>query len=193
MTTQPPNEKRDTGSGGDYGQVTGPGSVRFERVLPGPIERVWTYLTEPDKRGKWLAKGPMELRVGGAVELEFHHADLSPEPDAPPEKYRKHEGGSTMHGRVTTSDPPRLLSYTWGEENGPDTEVTFELTPRGQDVLLVLTHRRLADSDAMQSVSGGWHAHLGILADVLEGRTPRPFWTTHARLEKEYEKRLEAE
>lgn len=188
----PPDEKRDTASGGDYGQVTGPGSVRFERVLPGPIERVWAYLTEPDKRGKWLAKGAMELRVGGAVELEFRHADLSPEPDAAPEKYRKYEGGSTMHGRITACDPPRLLSYTWGEETGPETEVTFELTPRGRDVLLVLTHRRLADSEAMQSVSGGWHTHLGILADVLEGRTPRPFWTTHARLEKEYEKRLAA-
>jgi DNA-binding transcriptional ArsR family regulator len=49
----------------DYGVVTEPGTVRLERVLPGPIERVWAYLTESVQRRKWLAVGPMELRVGG--------------------------------------------------------------------------------------------------------------------------------
>lgn len=29
----------------------------------------------------------------------------------------------------------------------------------------------------------------GILADVLNGAEPRPFWSTHARLEREYEAR----
>lgn len=27
----------------DQGVLTAPGMVRFERVLPGPIERVWAY------------------------------------------------------------------------------------------------------------------------------------------------------
>jgi uncharacterized protein YndB with AHSA1/START domain len=26
----------------DYGVIVGPGTVRFERLLPGPIERVWS-------------------------------------------------------------------------------------------------------------------------------------------------------
>lgn len=30
----------------EYGVVTEPDAVRFKRVLPGPIERVWAYLTE---------------------------------------------------------------------------------------------------------------------------------------------------
>lgn len=182
-----------TPSADPHGQVTGPGEVRFERVLPGPIERLWAYLTESEKRGKWLAPGAMDLRVGGQVELKFRHADLSPQREVVPEKYRKHEQGGAVSGRITACDPPRLLSYTWGEEDGPDTEVTFELTPRGDDVLLVVTHSRLAGPDAMKSVSGGWHTHLGILRDVLEGRTPRPFWTTHARLEAEYGKRQAGE
>jgi len=25
----------------DYGIITEPGTIRFERLLPGPIERVW--------------------------------------------------------------------------------------------------------------------------------------------------------
>ena len=49
----------------DYGVVTDAGTVRLERILPGPIERVWSYLTESEKRGQWFAAGEMELRVGG--------------------------------------------------------------------------------------------------------------------------------
>ena len=36
------------------------------------------------------------------------------------------------------------------------------------------------------SIMSGWDTHTGILADVLNGVEPRPFWTTHAKLEKEY-------
>ena len=48
-------------------------------------------------------------------------------------------------------------------------------------MLLVLTHRRLADRAATAvEIAGGWHAHLGILTDRLNAREPRPFWSTHA-------------
>jgi uncharacterized protein YndB with AHSA1/START domain len=174
----------------EYGVVIEPGTVRFERLLPGPIERVWAYLTESEKRGRWLAAGEMELRVGGWVELNFRHADLSPHAEPTPERYKQFENGVTSHGRITRCEPPRLLSFTWGETAGEDSEVTFELSSRGDRVLLVLTHRRLGDRAAMVSVAGGWHTHLGILVDHLHGRTPPGFWSTHAKLEKEYEKRL---
>ena len=32
-----------------YGVQTAPDTVRIERLLPGPIERLWAYLTESDK------------------------------------------------------------------------------------------------------------------------------------------------
>lgn len=83
----------------DYCVVTEPGTVRLERVLPGPIEHVWAYLTESEKRGKWLASGQIELRVGGRVELAFHHADLSAEKTTP-DRYKDAEGYE-MRGRVT--------------------------------------------------------------------------------------------
>ena len=172
----------------EYGIVTEAGAVRFERLLPGPIERVWAYLTQSDKRGTWLAAGPMDLRVGGRVQLNFRHADLSAEKTVP-ERYKEHEGGHALQGSITRCDPPRLLSFTWGNWG----EVTFELTPRNDDVLLVLTHRRLGDRAATTEVAGGWHAHLGILTDRLDGREPRPFWSTHAAVAAEYEKRFAAE
>ena len=34
----------------EYGVVTEPGTVRFERLLPGSVDLVWAYLTDPEKR-----------------------------------------------------------------------------------------------------------------------------------------------
>jgi uncharacterized protein YndB with AHSA1/START domain len=102
------------------------------------------------------------------------------------------ECGATVTSKITRCDPPRLLAMTW--EHGPSaSEVTFELTPRGDKVLLALTHRRLADRAMMVNVGAGWHTHLAILADNLDGVTPRPFWSTHAKLAAEYERRIAAE
>ena len=171
----------------DYGTIIEAGAIRFERLLPGPIERVWAYLTESDKRGQWLASGAVEPRVGGRVELQFRHADLSPHREPVPEKYRKYENGAGFTAEVTRCEPPRLLSHTW-----PDgSEVTFELTAQGEQVLLVLTHRRLTPTETL-SVAGGWHTHLGILVDRLNDRVPQPFWSTYGRLEAEYERRIAA-
>lgn len=174
-----------------YGTFTEPGTIRFERLLPGPIERVWAYLTESEKRTKWLAAGEMELRVGGKVELHFYHPNLSEEDDPIPEKYKHHEKGSSMTGKITRINPPRLLSYTWGEESGSESEVTFELTPKGEKVLLVLTHRKLGENrEVLIGIGAGWHTHLDILADNLQGNAPKGFWSVHVPLEKEYEQRL---
>lgn len=81
-------------------------TVQLERVLPGPIERVWEHLTSPEHLADWLA------------------AD---------------------DGVVTHEEPPRRLSYTWND----DSEVTLELEPLGEDVRLLLTHRRAATTRAL--------------------------------------------
>jgi uncharacterized protein YndB with AHSA1/START domain len=175
----------------DYGTITEPQTIRLERLLPGPIERVWSYLTDSEKRGQWLAAGPMELRVGGGVNLTFDNSNLTRVREAVPEKYRQYERAS-FTGNVTRCEPPRLLSYTWAESWGGHSEVTFELAPRAGEVLLVLTHRKLEDRAGMVSVAAGWHTHLGILADVLGGRDSPGFWTTHSRLEADYERRIPA-
>ena len=145
----------------EYGTFTEPGTIYFKRLLPGPIERVWAYLTEPEKRGEWLASGDMELKVGGKVELVFNHKNLTPHEDPAPEKYKEYEGESRMQGKITRLNPPRLLSYTWSEASG-ESEVTFELTPKDGRVLLELTHRNLGENkEVLLSVGAGWHAHLG--------------------------------
>ena len=170
----------------DYATRIAPDAMRLERLLPGPIERVWAFLTESDKRAKWLAAGNMELRAGGKVELLFAHENISPEPT--PAKYRDMPMGFT--GRVIRCEPPKLLQFAWMESHGSDSEVTWELAERGQQVLFTITHRKLEDRAALLSVSGGWDVHVGILEDVLTQRAPRGFWSSHAKREQEYAARF---
>jgi uncharacterized protein YndB with AHSA1/START domain len=160
-------------------------TIRFERVLPGPIERVWSYLTESDKRGQWLATGAMEQRVGSEFEMHFHHVDLSQTPIPPPERFKVYADGVSSHHRVLACEPPHLLAMTWGGFDNPS-EVTFELTPEHGQVRLTVTHRKLKPADLI-STSGGWHTHLDVLADRLDGHLPQPFWPIFEHLVARYE------
>lgn len=171
-------------------EALGADTARLQRLLPGPIERIWDYLTDPELRGHWLAPGPMEPHPGGQVALHFRHADLSPEPGAPPPRYAHCESGVTCLGRVLVWEPPTRLAHTWGEETG-ESEVCFELEPRADgQVLLTITHRRLPDRDTFVGVASGWHAHTDILLARLAGRTPGNFWRIHGALEREYAQRF---
>ena len=171
----------------DHAHLIAADTARIQRLLPGPIERVWAYLTESDKRGLWLATGAMELHVGGTVELLFRHAELSDAPGAAPARHAHMEAqGHLNTGRVTACEPPRLLAYTWAENHGDPSEVRFDLEPRDDKVLLTVTHRRLDGRDTLLSVAGGWHTHLDILADRLHGRPPPNFWQSYERLAAEY-------
>ena len=156
-----------------------PGTVRLERLLPGPVERVWAYLTESDKRATWLAAGEFDLRVGGKIELIFENDKLSD--DAP-----KGGGMRRFEGRITRLEPLRALAHSWNWD-GKDSDVLYELTPKGKDVLLTIQHRLPDDRGLVCAVGGGWATHTGILADQLNGVKPRPFWSTHDKLAKEFE------
>ncbi|WP_309086352.1 SRPBCC family protein [Chelativorans sp.] len=171
------------------GEIVAPATVRIERRLPGPAERLWEYLTQSEKRRLWLASGDMEVFAGGKVELLFRHGELSSEPT--PERFKHFETSPPMFGEVTECDPPRLLTYSWPGDNGAS-EVSFELFPEGKNVRLVLTHRRLESTEAMKMVAGGWEAHLGILEDRLSGLPPRGFWSAFAQLEEQYARKFAA-
>lgn len=168
-----------------HAQFPSPGEIRIMRTLPGPIERVWSYLTDPEKRRRWFAGGPMELRAGGRMELHFQHKNISPHETPPAEHACHHDGGEAMPGTVLRCEPPHVLSYTFGENS----DVTFELIPQDGKVLLILTHRSRGDDlPSLTGFASGWHTHLAILIARLEG-SPQPlFWATHSRLKAEYEK-----
>jgi uncharacterized protein YndB with AHSA1/START domain len=126
--------------------------VRFDRVLPGPITRVWDFLTRSDNLA-WLGGGTIEARAGGEVSLMNGH----------------------IRGIVTQWRPPYLLAFTWnvfspGETHSsfPESYVTFELKPEGDDVILTLTHRPMLDGFAQQSMMG-WHTILDMFDAQVRG------------------------
>lgn len=174
----------------EYGARTANDTVRIERLLPGPVQRVWDHLVDADLRGRWLAGGEIEPRPGGRVALVFRNSSLTPGDDAPPAKYAHLADEARMAGRVTDFDPPRLLAYTWGEDEGEASHVRFELSEAGDRVRLVVTHSRIGGDALLLSIASGWHAHLDILRAHLDGDTPDGFWRTHTRLEAEYARRL---
>ncbi|HEY5817507.1 MAG TPA: SRPBCC family protein [Mesorhizobium sp.] len=166
-----------------YGVLTQADTLKIERLLPGPIDRIWDYLTDSDLRRQWLASGEMERMTGAPFELVWRNDELTAPSEHRPDGFPQEQ---RMQSEILEFDPPHRLSFTWS--GGGD--VTFELQPKGRQVLLTLVHRRLADRATMLSISAGWHMHLDILAARATGNEPAPFWDGWSRLKQEYEKRM---
>lgn len=168
----------------EHGKTTRADSIRFERILPGPIGRVWAYITEPEKRATWLAGGTVEDKEGGTIEMVFRNSQLSDDSTDTPDRYKPHEG-MRFSGEVTRYEPPSVFAHTWD-----GTEVVFELSETYDGrVRLVLTQTGIADSDERLGALAGWHAHLDFLKARLEDGEPGSFWTLHERYEEEYRER----
>ncbi len=146
-------------------------TIQIERVLPGPLERLWDYLTRAEHLRTWLADGDVPQQVGGRVELSQQH-------DGVPIRT-----GGIICGTVTRLEAPTMIEYTWSHQTEASTPaqhpslVRFELEARGDQVLLRITHGRLRVEDQALVVTG-WHTHTGILKDLLRGRIPTPFLET---------------
>ena len=66
----------------------------------------------------------------------------------------------------------------------------YELIEEGDKVRLVLTHLKLETGDTVLGVCGGWHTHLNVLEDILNGDTLRGFYRMQERYERDYRDRL---
>lgn len=175
----------DVSSPSAYGALIAPATLKIERILPGPVERIWAYLTTSELRRKWLAAGEMDLKVGATFEWVWHNDELSTHPSRRPEGF---DCEHRLQSRILELDPPHRLVIAWGDEG----EVAFTLAPRGSKVLLTLVHSRLPDRDTTLMVGAGWHAHLDVMATRLEGAEPGPFWDAWIDLKAEYDRRLPA-
>jgi uncharacterized protein YndB with AHSA1/START domain len=71
----------------EYVTFPEPRTIRIERLLPGPIERVWAFIYEPEKRAQWFAGGIIEPKVEGDAELIFNH------PNCPSSQYLEQKSG----------------------------------------------------------------------------------------------------
>ncbi|NMM44295.1 SRPBCC family protein [Rhodospirillaceae bacterium KN72] len=162
-----------------------PTTLRIERLLPGPLDRAWRYLTVSDLRRQWLASGEMTLEEGASFELVWRNEELSDPPGTRPEGFPEEH---RMTCRIVEVDAPRKLVFTWGEK----AEVMFQLEERGDDVLFTVIHSRVTDRAILLNVSAGWHAHLDVLVARANGRKPESFWDRWLSLKSDYERRLNA-
>ena len=111
-----------------HGKFTGPGEVRLVRTLPGPIERIWEYLTDPEKRARWFAGGPMEPKKGGKMELFFLHKNLAPD-ETPPEdipEYKQYVDPRYSQQLMAESIPDADLPSVSLPRKGPAVEAAPE-------------------------------------------------------------------
>lgn len=168
-----------------FGAISEPMTLTIQRLLPGPIERCWAYLTESELRKKWLASGEMLPETGSEFEFVWRHAELaaapSTRPDDMPEEHR-------MTCTITIFEPPHRLAFSWNRSGG----VEIVLEERGKQVLLTLTHHHAPDRSTLLSVSAGWHQHLDTLVKVAEGKEAEPFWENIGAKREEYDKRIPA-
>jgi uncharacterized protein YndB with AHSA1/START domain len=171
---------RDTSFNDRHGVLTPDKTLRIQRRLPGPIERVWSYLTESDLRRQWLASGTMQLRPGAPFELVWRNDELSNAAAERPDGFPAESRATCQFIEV---DPPRSMRYSWPGVG----EVSMELEASGADVLLTLTHRQLVGERLILNVSAGWHAHLAVLVARLENIATPSLWATWKKVRAEYE------
>lgn len=142
----------------DEGELHKETMVRFVRELPGPIERVWEFITSSEHLGKWFKPGSIEPGVGGVVNIQEGH----------------------IRGVVTQWKPPRMVTYTFNvfdpgqtESDYPESYLTIELEARGDNVLLTLTHRPIIEG-MEKPTQMGWHSFLDMLRQNLRGEEVEP-------------------
>ena len=135
-------------------------TVTTEVRIDAPPERVFPFLTDPDKITRWKGVDARLEPVPGGV-------------------YRVNvTGGNHAVGEYVVVDPPRRVVFTWGWE-GDDrlppgsSTVEIELIPDGDGTVVRLTHSGLPEgTDAAQLE--GWEHFLPRLATAASGGDPGP-------------------
>jgi uncharacterized protein YndB with AHSA1/START domain len=168
-----------------FGVLTSPSTLRLQRTLPGPIERVWSYITDSELRQQWLAAGSLTPQPGASFELVWRNDELSRSVGERPAGFPEESRATCTVAEV---EPMRKLSFRWPGVG----DVTFELDPVGDEVVLTVTHRQLPDRKTTVMVGAGWHMHCDILAARIAGMKPESFWSGWVRLRDEYDRRVAA-
>jgi uncharacterized protein YndB with AHSA1/START domain len=140
-------------------------AIRFERLLPHPVEEVWPALAE--------GSGPA---VGGPPPLRATN-------------------GYVPAGALTAAAPRTLLEYDWLARGEPAGRVRWELTgghPAGTRVVLTQSGPARLAGDRVTALAA-WHTQLEIFADHLRGITHCPWPEERTKeLKKHYADRVEA-
>lgn len=137
--------------------------LTFERRLPHPIDAVWSAITDPSHRRKWLGDTTIDAREGGRIDM------VPSGPALPPDRKR-------MTGRILVWDPPHVFEHEWRQSIVEDGVVRYELRADGDATVLRFTHRGLGVPNA-NGFLPGTHAFLDRLEAYLAG-DELPNWGT---------------
>src|SRR5579872_6657749 len=91
-------------------------TVRFEALVPGPIERVWDYLTLTAHLRTWLGDARIAERIGGPIYLGLWESPANTE----------------IYGELCRYEPPHTLSYSWIDRSKSDTVLARILPDRSR-------------------------------------------------------------
>ncbi|HZB29290.1 MAG TPA: SRPBCC family protein [Streptosporangiaceae bacterium] len=148
---------------GTFMTVAGRPTLRFERRLRHPVEKVWRAVTEPAELEHWFPQRVEGVTSadgtpfvpGGKLRFPFREA-----------KELDGEMIPDFEGEVLDVEPPRLLSFTWAGD-----VLRFELIPDGDGCLLVFTDTFTERGKAARD-GAGWHVCLDGLEASLDGTAP---------------------
>jgi uncharacterized protein YndB with AHSA1/START domain len=168
------------------GSILDLSTVEFKRLIPGPIELAWDYLTKNELLKTWFADATIEPRVGGAVVIRFSDDESC--------------NTTGVRGTVLEFRKPNVVAFTWfqqrlqpdGSRKGVDEgKVRFELAERGEKVLLTLHHTGLPIHE-LANHSAGWDALTHNLSLLLAGQNKSDFMANFKELHPRYVARVEA-
>ncbi len=162
-------------------------TVEFKRLLPGPIELAWDFLTKPELLKRWFTDVTIDPRVGGRIEVRFAAS-------------KSECGAKSVHGVVREFQPPRVISFSWiqrlpqpdgSQKTADGGEVRFQLTERGDKVLLTLLHSRIPTHE-LAGYGGGWHAFLDSLESQISGQGAVEVMEHYRHLHPRYDDKVAA-
>ncbi|MFG1998175.1 SRPBCC family protein [Spirillospora sp. NPDC048911] len=138
--------------------INGEPTLRFERRLKHPPEKVWRAVSDPAEMAAWFpAKVEAELRPGAPMRFTFPEEAVV---------------DGTWDGEVLEVDPPRVFMFRWNAD-----VLRFELLPDGDGCLLVFTQTiggGIVGKLGAGRTAAGWDTCLDELAGRLDGRTVTP-------------------
>lgn len=135
---------------GNFHQTEKGYQLVFERNLDHPAEKVWKYLTQPEKMALWLSPNiekpqtEIDLREGGKISIQFMMA--------------------VPEGTITKLEKEKILEINWGSGHTS----RWELISNTEDNCTLKFFETLPESISVEAIAA-WHGYLDFLEMSLNG------------------------
>jgi len=135
-------------------------SLAIKRVIKAPRDRVYAAWTDPAQLREWFGPDNVrtrelvaDIRVGGKYRWHIINAE---------------EEEMAVSGEYLELVPGKKVVFTWQWEDDENWEnqvsvVTVELSDRGEDTELTLTHEKLPNEQSRDNHNEGWNKVINRL------------------------------